>query len=188
MTVDVTPRYDPDDDQDDTPNVTQLPAASLSPLASLRESYAKVLDENYIDLKIPRWDERTPYAIYVRYRPVDPTAAQKAIKRRQKARTDDANILATLDALVGACIGVFAVVDTTIDEPVRLSLRQDEPEGEWTRFDPDLATAFGWSETRAVDVARKLYLSDAAVLGAFAALSEWSGIGMSAADDDFLGN
>lgn len=191
MTVDVHPAegWQPDPEPADEPSGGVSPD---SPLAGLRARRVEALQHLYVDLKVPRWDDDGGPAVYVRYQPVDPETAQKAVRKRQQAkpRPDKHLLLATCDVLLGACIGVFAVEGESAEggDPVRLSLREGDERGEWTKFDGDLAEALGIDHRRATDIVRGLYLTEGDIWAASQALAEWSGIAVPQADDAFLGN
>lgn len=191
MTIPVYPAGEQPDAAPE-PHVGAPPVPSDSPLADLRKRRQAALETLYLDLKVPRWDEDGGPAVYVRYAPIDPAAAIKAVQKRSKARPrpDDYQLLATIDVLLGACRGVYAVEGDPADGQVtRYSLRDGDPYGEWTRFDHDLANTLGIEHERAVDIVRGLYFTDGDILGAYAQLSEWSGLtAQTQADEAFLGN
>ena len=83
----------------------KAPSTALKSLKARREAIKKDL---YIDLQVPRWDDPE---IFVRYGPMDPTTAEKAIETRRKTKVADYMVLANADILARSCIGVFACLD-----------------------------------------------------------------------------
>lgn len=157
-------------------------APTGSALFDLRAIREKKLAALYIDLPVPRWgDEGTP-EIVVRYKPTKPSVALSATEKRRSAKDPEWLMLANADVLVDACVGVYAVY-----KGKQYSLRPGEPDGPWTRFDPDLAENLGLSTKRAVDVVRALYLTDGDLIGAVNALAEWSGTVLPKVDEEALG-
>jgi hypothetical protein len=154
-------------------------AAEETPLISLKNRRTEIVNEMYIDLQVPRWTEPE---MYVRFKPISAVKLSNAIDRRRKQKSDDWSLLANADMLVDACIGVYAKVDG-FDR--KLSLRHDDHDGEWTKFDPDLAKALGVEADRAVDVCRALYLTEGDLIDTANRVFRWSGIANEEADEAF---
>lgn len=160
-----------------------VPAASDSPLASLRARRQARLDTLHLDLKVPRWDDDNGPAIYVRYKPVDVAQAARVADRAEKSKAADWVVVANASVLVNACVGVFAM-----ENGQRLSLRDGDPHGPWTRFDQDLAESLGLDgPTRATDVCKALFFTGGDLIGHAAALAEWSGNSTPEVEDATLG-
>jgi len=154
------------------------PASFDSPLLSLRARRAEIVDNLWVDLRVPRWDNPK---IFVRYAPVSAVKLNTAIERRRKEKGDDWSLLANADMLVDSCIGIYG----ELDDGTQISLRDGDPSGKWTTFDPDLAKALGVEVERAVDTVRSLYLTEGDLIDASNKLFRWSGIAGDEADEAF---
>lgn len=151
-----------------------------TPLLVLKARREQIVNDLYIDLKVPRWDEPE---IFVRFKPVSATKLNATIDRRRKSKHDDWSFLANADMLVDSCIGVYAVLNGNTDE--KLSLRLNDANGEWTKFDPDLADALGVVANRAVDACIALYLTEGDLIDTANRLFKWSNIANEEADETF---
>ena len=172
--ADLEPVFTPPAIPDEQP---KPPSTALKALKARREQLQKDL---FIDLQVPRWDDPE---IFVRYGPMDPTAAEKAIDTRRQSKAPDFMVWANADVLARSCIGVFACLDG--DYETKYSLNPDNPEGPWTRFDPALARALGLITDAAADVVRGLYQTDGDLINAASALTEWSGHASRKLETDF---
>ena len=152
----------------------------LSPLAALRTRREQLVNELYIDVKVPRWESPE---IYIRFKPVSAVRLNSAIERRRKQKGDDWSILANADMLIDCCIGVYAVVDGNYEE--KLSLREGNPRGPWTKIDKDLAFALGVEAERAVDACLGLFFTEGDLIDVSNKLFKWSGIAGDEVDEDF---
>jgi hypothetical protein len=155
----------------------ERPSTAVLSLKGRRESIKKTL---YTDLQIPRWEDPE---VFVRYGPIDNTRTEKAIENRSKQKIDEVNILANADILINSCVGVFACLDGDYEH--KLSLNPDDPEGPWTRFDPNLAKNLGLLTDKATDVVRALYITDGDLIMAANQLVEWSAQASTKLDSDF---
>jgi hypothetical protein len=191
-TPDYAPEYMPAtiavasaDTPTEKPPVVPVPAAPGSALAALRDLRKAKLDALHLELPVPRWADDGGPDIRVRYIPADPAFMNKAYeaRKRQNPRPTNWMVLGAADILVASCKEVFAVEDGR-----EISLRDGDPNGSMTRFDPDLAYTLGVETKQAVDVARALYLTDGDLIAAVNTVAEWSGISVPAADADFLAN
>lgn len=167
------------------------PAAPSSPLAGLRAKRAEQLSKLHTDLQVPRWGDDGGVQIWVRYGPVSPTTITNVTGARRKSKSKDWIAAANADILATACLGVYAI--DPADPDTRLSLRDGDPHGDWTRFDPDLAYSLGLADSpeeakvlNAGTVVRGLYLTEGDMIAAANALTDWSGMEMPKDDDDFL--
>ena len=156
------------------------PVAEFNPLASLRDRRKAIINEMYIDIKVPRWNEPE---IYVRFRPISATTLNKRVEARRKQGGDMWSIMANADIIADSCIGVYGVMDGDLDN--KLSLRLDDPKGEWTKFDGFLGEALGLEAVRATDVVLALYLTEGDLIATANKLFEWSGIASNEADESF---
>jgi hypothetical protein len=170
------------------------PAAPSSPLAGLRAKRAEALAKLHHDLQVPRWSDDGGIEIWVRYAPVSPTTISAVVTARRKSKAKDWMVAANADVLAIACLGVYAVDPTSPD--TKLSLRDGDPHGDWTKFDADLAYSLGLDGISSVEdakaltaatVVRGLYLTEGDLTSAANALTTWSGIEVPRDDDDFLG-
>jgi len=151
-----------------------------TPLISLKNRREQIVNELFIDIKVPRWEDPE---VYVRFKPVSAVKLGGAIERRRKQKGDDWSILANADMLVESCIGVYAVIDGNTEE--KFSLKAGDAGAQWTKFDPDLATALGIEATRAVDVCMSLYLTEGDMIDTANRLFRWSNIANEEADETF---
>jgi hypothetical protein len=155
-------------------------AVEMTPLASLKARRAEILNELYLDIKVPRWDEPE---IFVRFKPVSASRLNKVLEKRRKAGGEDWAILANADMMIDSCIGVYAVMGGNRDE--KLSLRPGDPKGDWTRFDADLGAALGVEQALATATVRALFLTEGDLIEAANQLFNWSGISGQEADEAF---
>jgi len=153
-------------------------AVETTPLASLKNRRTEILNELYLDVKVPRWKDPE---IFIRFKPVSATRLSKVLEKRRKAGGEDWAILANADMMIDSCIGVYAVVEG--DE--KLSLRPNDPKGDWTKFDADLGDALGVEQKLATAVVRGLFLTEGDLLEAANKLFAWSGISGQEADEAF---
>jgi hypothetical protein len=163
-------------------NVTPAAVAAdlTSPLASLRKRRAEIIEDLYLDIKVPRWENPE---IYVRFKPLSTVKLGASLERRRKSKVDDWSLLANADMLVDSCLGVYAVVDGDLNN--KLSLAPGDPKGVWTKFDPALAAALGVDAQRAVDVCQALYLTEGDLIDTANKLFTWSNVSGEQADEIF---
>lgn len=165
---------------DDAAVVDDAQTSVTTPLIVLKNRREQIVNDLFVDIKVPRWEEPE---IYVRFKPVSATRLNAAIDRRRKSKTDDWSLLANADMLVDSCVGVYAVIDGNKDN--KMSLRLNDANGPWTKFDPDLAAALGVEASRASDACVALYLTEGDLLDTAAKLFKWSGIANDEADETF---
>ena len=158
--------------------------AETTPLLSLKKRREQIVNDLYIDIKIPRWDAPE---LYARFKPVSATKLSKTIEKYQaKAKTDkntDWSFLANAEMLYDACIGVYAVVDG--DKDNKLSLRPNEPHSPFTRFDEVMAEALGIEAVRATDVVVNTFFAEGDLIDTANRLFRWSNIANAEADETF---
>lgn len=159
-----------EDDTTAAPTRGPKPAAPSSPLASLRARREKAREELHLDLAVPRLDP----PVFVRFAPVEQSQIARINKRHEKSKDKDRDVIVNAVILAEACRGVFEVVD---DDPV--SIDAADRDGDWPRFDEQLAGLLGLDTDKASDVARGLYLTDGDVIATASRLAEWSGYSMS---------
>jgi hypothetical protein len=169
-----------DPDEDSSPVSEAQPAARSSVLSGLRAKRAAMNETLYVDLQVPRW---TDPEIWVRFKPAEPASITTAMEKRRKRQPRPADwfVMAQCDVLAESCIGVYAILDDT-----KYSLRVGDEEGDWTKFDADLANNLGLDTQRAAEVVRGLYVTDGDLIGAMNKLALWSGITVPDMDEDFL--
>lgn len=162
-------------------------AGGLSLLTNLRGRRESIVQEQFLDKKVPRWSDPE---IWVRYVPVDFDIVDKARRLSEGKKGDKVSgaiLLANIDCLVAGCIGVYATLPDVVDgdgDPQQLSLRPGDPEGEWTRFDQDLAVNLGMNtEATARQVVRTLFLAEGDILSHASELAKFSGYAGEEADD-----
>jgi hypothetical protein len=154
-----------------------------SVLGSLATRREKVIEQDYTDLRVPRWTEPE---IYVRFKVVPHSIIRKALQQQEKARQDKvakAELASNIEILVHGCIGVYALLD---GDDTKYSLRLGDERGNWTRFDDDLAANLECGES-ASEVVRALYLSDGDIMSAASAVVEFSGYRDAEADERIAG-
>jgi hypothetical protein len=168
---------------------TPVPESRHTPLLSLKQRREDLKKKLYIDLPVPRWGP--DLEIVVRYGPVDNNVVEKALEYRQNQFKQGGqiragwSILVNADVLVHSCIGIYAIID---NDGIQRSLKVNEPEAPWTRFDPDLAENLGLDpivSPSAVDACRALYQTDGDLLIAANKLFEWSGESTEKLEEDF---
>lgn len=191
------------------PSPGPRPAAAAgtgSPLAALRERRARLLDKLYVDLRVPRWgDHGDGPRIYVRYTAAQPSEFGDRIEKAQRRanKPKDWAVIENAQMLVSCCQGVWAWEgeDDPPDRPPaddadaarvrarQLSLRDGDPHGAWTRFDPDLAYSLGLEENcGAIAVVRALYLTEADITTTANAVLRWSGMSLPQDGQGFFGS
>lgn len=176
--------------------VSQVAAANGSPLAALRDRRKKMAELLHKDFRVPRWGDDGGPMIYVRYAPAAPSEYADRFEKLQKQQNKpkDWVVSANAQILVGACIGVYACegpepVDGEPDNRPKLSLRDGDPHGAWTKFDPELADSLGLAPNcGAIAVVRGLYLTEGDIISTAAKLQRWSGMVAPADNEDFSGS
>lgn len=156
----------------------------LSILGSLKERRQQVLEEQVLRLPVPRWDNPE---IVVKYKPVEHTLIRQTQTRvegiKDKAKKFEAEVDGNADLLIRGCVAVVAVVDGK-----EYSLRPDDPHGEPTVFDMDLAVNLGLGDrATAREVVRALFISQGDIMSASQALVQFSGYRETEADSTVAG-
>lgn len=152
------------------------PVNAKSLLSHLKERHDTIQQQQVLDLRVPRWSNPE---IWVRYQPVSFDAVDKARTSSGKLQPNDPKtsqivFLAQVDALIEACIGVYAKLPE--DPDTEYSLRPDDPEGTLTKFDPDLAANLGMnSQSTARQVVRSLFFTDGDIVNHSNRVAKWSG-------------
>jgi hypothetical protein len=198
------PAY-PLDGADDTSNGQVRdhtpPPVRDSPLGSLKARRERQQQHLYLDVLVPGWhedpDDPAPISIYVRCAPVKPSQLGRAseARRKQRKKSPDWVELMNADVLVDVCRGVYALEGAPADDPEtderpKLSLRDGDEHGDWTRFDRDLAHSLGLDpeSAKAVDVVLALFPKQAQIVSAVNELVRWSGVEAPQSDQDFFGS
>lgn len=167
---------------DDTTTAAPLTAAE-SILGNLKDRRQQIVDEQTLDLLIPRWHDPE---ILVRYRPVEHSVirrAQNAVEKAPKDKKAEIEIGGNSDVLIRGCVAVVARYGGK-----EYSLRPGDPEGEPTLFDSDLAENIGLDDrATARDVVRKIFIADGDIMSHASALVEFSGYRETEADDKIKG-
>lgn len=157
----------------------------LSVLGQLSKRHDDIKNAQQLTMAIPRWSDPE---IWVRLKPIaheDIRRAMERIDKAQKAMRGQVELEQNIDLLIKACIGVFATLG---DDPTEYSLRPDDPEGDHTRFDHDLAANLGLSEgVSARHVVKALYITEGDILSHAKALIEWSGYRDTEAEETIAG-
>jgi hypothetical protein len=160
--------------------VNEAPIAEpFTPLISLKNRRQAIADDLYLDIRVPRWESPE---IYVRFKPISATKLNATIERRRKTKADNWTFLANADMLVVSCIGIYAQVEGSDG---KFSLRENDANGTWTKFDKDLAQALGIDANSAVESCVGLYFSEGDLLDTANKLFRWSNIAGEEADGLF---
>lgn len=163
-----------------TEGVADVATTPSTPLLSLRNRRVEIVNELYIDIQVPRWEEPE---LFIRFKPISATKLNATIEKRRKQKSDDWSYLANADMLIDSCIGIYAVVDGDHDN--KLSLRLNDPNGSWTKFDTDLTDALGIEANRATDAVNALFLTEGDMIDVANKLFRWSNIANEQADETF---
>jgi len=166
------------------PVVTKAEEPIVStPIRSLRDRRTQIVEDLYTDLKVPRWENPQ---VFVRFNPINTTQMNASVKKRSNSKAPDWPLRANADVLVMSCVGIYAVYE---DEPdVKYSLREGDPNGPWTKFDPDLCKALGIEEgttDQHVNAVKGLYFTDGDIGDAADKLLRFSNITNDEADGLF---
>ncbi len=169
-----------------------------TPRRSLAAVRQEIVDNLYLDLKVPRYtteDEEGKSDLYVRYAPVKSARVDWSIKKRSKDeyQEHDASLLIQADILVDCCRGIFMVMDDDMSRKFTVALddagnTQTEPTDIWPKFDHELARALGLPEHKwnlAVDICRSLYVTDGDLIDAATEVTSWSASKNERAAEDF---
>jgi hypothetical protein len=160
--------------------VAEVQTSTTTPLASLQARREQIVNDLYVDIQVPRWEDPE---IYVRFKPVSTIKLNAAIERRRKQKGDDWSLLANADMLIESCVGIYAVFNG--DTENKLSLSTTDPNGKWTKFDPELAKALGVDAQRATDSVQALYLTEGDLIDTANRLFRWSNVANDEADETF---
>jgi len=151
-----------------------------SPMLSLKKRREAIVNDLYIDLQVPRWNEPE---IFVRFKPASATRINAIIERRRKQKAENWSLLTNADVLVDCCVGVYAVHP---DEPnTQLSLRENDSYGSWTKFDHELAAALGVDVDNNAECCIALYMTEGDLIDTANKLFRWSNIANDEADATF---
>lgn len=155
----------------------------LSALGQLKERREQIFTKQVLTLPVPRWEDPV---IKVRYRPVPHDLirnAQRRVERTKKNAQAKEELYGNMDLLIKSCVGVVAVIDGQ-----EYSLWPNEPKGELTTFDADLAENLGLPNgATARQVVQALFITDGDILSQAQELVEWSGYRETEADDELEG-
>jgi hypothetical protein len=164
-----------------TPEVEASKPAT--PIFSLKSRRAEILKKLHIDLRVPRYEEPE---VWVRFSPVDTTLMNASVTKHSKTKEKDWGLKANAEVLINSCVGIYAVFPENPDE--KFSLREDEPNGEWTKFDMALAKALDIipdEHAPAISVVRKFYFADGDLVDTTERLLRWSNVSNNEADTVF---
>lgn len=157
----------------------RTPAAPGSVRASLRDRREAAVSSLHIDLEVPRLDP----PVFVRYAPIPKAKINAANEKVAKSKDPETDIIANASLLIGACLGVFEVIDGE-----EVSIVADDRDGPWPKFDADLARELGVKAGKATAVVRSLYLTDGDVVSTVGKIGEWSGYAAEQSERDTEGN
>lgn len=155
----------------------------LSILGQLKTRRTEILQGQHLDLPVPRWADPE---IIVRYKPVthdEIRRAQTTVEKAPKDRRAQVEVNGNCDILIRGCVAIIARIDGQ-----DYSLKPDEPKGDFTTFDSDLAANLGLEEgSTARQVVKALFITDGDILSHAQALVHWSGYKETDADDTLEG-
>lgn len=173
---------DPDDptgsiERDGEDSTGDRPAASSSPLRSVRDRIAAARKKRFADIDTP-WIE----GYFVRYQPIREERREGIVKKRRKLK-DEQLLLMSADILASCCVGIFE--RTTDDE--RVSFDPSDPHGAYIDDDgnvvgdpltfghPRAAELIGVEPGNAVRAVRGYYASDGDIISVADQVVELSG-------------
>lgn len=161
-----------------------IDTGGLSILGSLKERRLEVFNAQELRLPVPRWDNPE---IVVKYKPVDHKLIRKTQDKvegiKDKDKKFQAEIDGNADLLIRGCVAVVAIVDGK-----EYSLRPDDPHGEPTVFDMDLAQNLGLGDrVTAREVVKALFIAEGDIMSASQALVQFSGYRETEADSTVSG-
>lgn len=147
---------------------TTSPASVLGSLKARREELRK---EKVLDLPVDGWHDPE---IIVRYEPLDHAVIRQSGDRADKAPKDrkyEAELNGNADLLIKGCKAVVARINGR-----EYSLRPNDPDGDPTTFDRDLAANLGLDEhATARETVRALFIIEGDIISHGKALVEFSG-------------
>lgn len=158
-------------------------SARFSVLSNLKARREKIREGEKLVLPVPRWSDPE---LVVKYQPLEHSiirAAQTRVEKAPKAKRFQVELEGNMDLLIRGCVAVVAKLDGQ-----EYSLRPDDPEGEPTTFDPDLAENLGLGENAtARQVVKELFITDGDILSHAKSLVEFSGYRETEADEQIQG-
>lgn len=163
---------------DDEP---ETDSSTLSVLGQLKAKRENVVSNNHIDMPVPRWDSPV---IVVRYGPLDHNEFKRAGRQVDRAADNkkaEVEVNVNCDLLARAVQGVYGIVGGQ-----KYSLRPGDHNGDWTKFDDDLAKNLGCGNT-AREIIKSLYITEGDILSTAGKLAEFSGYKEQEADDSIAG-
>lgn len=155
--------------------------SGLDALTHLAQRRDEIVDEQVLDLPIPRWENPE---IHVLYKPTEHEVVRKngMAVAKAKSNVSETELNQAASLLAWSCTGIYALVDGE-----RYSLNAAAPKGELTRFDDDLADNLGISGAPTRSIVRKLFVTDADLLSASNKLIAWSGYADQEVDEALSG-
>lgn len=166
----------------DTP-IPTIPPARDSVLGNLKARRESIAKAQVKEIPVPRWEDPE---VWVIYEPLEhPFIRSKfsTIEKAENRKKGEVEVNVNADVLIKACVGVYAKLGGK-----RYSLRPDEPDGELTRFDPDLAANLGLPENAtAREVVRSLFFTDGDIISTAQQVIEFSGYRENEATEEIEG-
>lgn len=163
--------------------MTEVGTGRLSFLGNLAERREEIIQGEQLVLPVPRWEDPE---VLVKYKPIDHghiRAAQTRVEKAPKAKKFQVEVEGNIDLLIRGCLAVVAKLDGE-----EYSLRPDDPEGDPTVFDSDLAENLGLPEqATARSVVRALFITEGDILSHAKSLVEFSGYRETEADERIAG-
>ena len=161
----------------------------LSVLGSIKERRQQIAENLHTDVKVPHWDDDGKAPIYVRYKAVPHPFIERGIRKVENApkkQRGQVELDTNCDLLIEACIGVYIQIGEGDDG--KFSLDESDPEGEWTTFDPTLATTLGLDDrATARDVVKGLFFTDGDIFSHAAEVVEFSGYHTATTNEELRG-
>ncbi len=168
---------------------------TIRPMLSLRNRREELVKYLYIDLQVPRWENPQ---VWVRYKPFITSGVENSYEKFKEDA--EATVRSQADILVNCCVGVYATLPDVLGadgKPLKFTLDPKyphddppvvgDPESSWTKFDERLAINLGVEGVvkAAVEICRKVYLTDGDLLDAAVRVVEFSAQSNEKANRDF---
>jgi hypothetical protein len=161
-------------------------------LAGFTDRLRKFREEIHVDLEVPRYREEFGFPVFVRYVPTEQARVEKFVERRLPKPGEDSpevTLKLNADVLAACCRGIF----TVLPNGERMGLDAGDPGHFHTFSDPRLGellpprsvNGVPVTTVNAVELVRRLYITDGDLNGAADALGAFSGKESIRADKDF---
>jgi hypothetical protein len=158
--------------------------APSSIIAAIKAARVEIIDNLFIDLRVPRWTAKG-VPLFVRFSPLSTETMSKVQKRFEKVKDDSKQWQADAEVLLRSAQGIFWREEDGVDR----SIDPDEAEGTLAHFDRHLCDLLGWEWTGyAVDVVKYIYVTDLSISATLEEVFEWTRQASEKAEETFAGN